>query len=139
MAKTYDAFVPSAINVSAVTIVPADTTTKKTLWTAGSEGGKVTMINSSSDDTATKDLQLWLSLSGVDYLLGTKTIPITAGFITGTPSFNWLDGIQIPSIPIDRDGQRYLFVPPSGILKVGATATVTTAKTHYITAFGLNY
>lgn len=139
MVFTLDPFFPSALKTNAVLIQPADTTTKKTLYTAGSNGGKVLSLNTSSDDTATEDLQIWLTISSTDFLLGTKTIAITAGFITGTPTFNWFDGIQIPGLPIDRDGQRYILMPPAGILKVSAKVTVTAAKTLYTTAMAYDF
>lgn len=139
MAFTLDPFFPSLLKTSSVTIKPADTTTLKTILTAGSNGGKVVALSTASDDSATEVLQLWLTMSAVDYLLGTKQIAISAGFITGTPAFNWFDGIQIPGLPIDRDGQRYILLPPSGILKVGSTVTVTAAKTLYTTAMAYDF
>jgi hypothetical protein len=139
MAKTTTPFFPATLNIGQCTLVNADGTTKKTLLTAGAEGAKVVMINVASDDTATADVLLWETIGGTDYLLGMKTIPITAGFVTGTPAFNFFDGIQIPSIPIDRDGQRYLFVPTSGILKVSVKVAVTAAKTLYFFAAGFDF
>lgn len=124
---------------NAVTIVPADTTALKTLWTPPANGSKIVSIGVASDDTATKDMQLWVTKGGVDYLLGTKTIAITAGFITGTPAFNWFDGIQLPWLPVDADGQRYLLLESGAVLKAKLTAAATAAKTFYLTAFGADF
>jgi len=139
MALNSDPFFPASIKSTGVKIQPADTTTLKTLWTAGANGSKIVAVGTSSDDSATEDLQLWFNNGTIDILLGTKTIPITAGFITGTPAFNWFDGIQIPWLPIDKDGQRYLILPAAGLLKIGAKVTVTTAKTLYTTAIGSDF
>lgn len=130
---------PDVPKWNAVTILPADTTTLKTLWTPPANGSKIVSINVASDDTATKDMQLWVSKGGTDYLLGTKTIAITAGFITGTPAFNWFDGVQIPAIPVDADGQRYLLLESGAVLKAKVTVAVTAAKTIYISAFGMDF
>lgn len=139
MAFTLDPFFPASLKTNSVLIQPADTTTKKTIYTAGSNGGKVVALFTSSDDSATEDLQIWLTISSTDYLLATKTIAITAGFVTGTPAFNWFDGIQNPGFPIDRDGQRYILMPAAGILKVSSKATVTVAKTLYTTAMAYDF
>jgi hypothetical protein len=139
MAKTTTPFFPATLNIGVATLVNADSTNKKTVLTAGSEGAKVVQVNVASDDTATADILLWMTISGVDYLLGMKTIAITAGFVTGTPAFSFFDGIQIPSLPIDRDGQRYLLMPASAILKVSAKVAVTAAKTLYFTATGYDF
>lgn len=139
MAFNNDPFFYSALKTAVQTIVNADGTTLKTVYTAGANGGKVVGIGQTTDDTATEDCQLWLTVGAVTVLLGTKTIPITAGFVTGTPAFNWFDGIQMPFVPIDRDGQRYLPIPPAGVLKWGSKVAVTAAKTHYLTCLCYDY
>lgn len=139
MALQLDPWFPAALKSKGVTIVNADGTTKKTLYTAGINGGKVTFINWATDDTATADGQLWINDTVIDCLLGTKTIPISAGFITGTPAFSFFDGIQIPGVAIDRDGQRHLLVPPSGVIKVSTKVAVTAAKTHYVWAQAIDF
>lgn len=138
MAKNLTPWFPNAIMSKAARILPADTTALVTLWTPGVEGSKITAIGVASDDTATKDLQLWLTIGGVDFLLGTKTIPVTAGFITGTPAFNFFDGTQIPWVPIDSDGQRHLLLPSTAVLKGKVTAAMTAAKTMYIYMQGVD-
>jgi hypothetical protein len=122
-----------------VQILPADTTTLKTIWTPGANGSKIVSLGVASDDTATKDMQLFLSKGGTDYLLGTKTIAITAGFITGTPAFNWFDGVQLPWLPVDADGQRYLLLDFGTVLKAKLTAAATAAKTFHIYAQGSDF
>ena len=139
MALNSDPFFPASIKSTGVKIVPADTTTLKTLWTAGANGSKVTAVGASSDSSATEVVQLWFNNGTIDILLGTKQLAISAGFITGTPAFNWFDGVQIPWLPIDKDGQRYLILPAGGLLKVAATVTITAAKTIYHTAIGTDF
>lgn len=122
---------PGSITSKAARILPADTTTLVTLWTPGVNGSKLTAINGSTDDTAAHDVQLWVTVAGVDYLIGTKTVAITAGFIVGTIPVNWLDGTAWPWLPIDADGQRYLLLAPGMVLKGKSLVTVTAAKTLY--------
>lgn len=132
-------FFRASIKTHGITIVPADTTAKKTIYTAGASGGKVVALLSATDDTANELCFLWLNDGTTDLLIGCKTIPLTAGFVTTVPTFNWFDGIQIPGIPIDRDGQRFLELPANGILKISAAATITAAKTIYTTAIAADY
>jgi hypothetical protein len=139
MAMNTEPRFPDLVKWAGVTIVNADGTAFKTLWTAPVNGSKITSISATSDDTATKDMQLWMSKGGVDFLLGTKTIAITAGFVTGTPAFNWFDGVQIPGLPVDADGQRYLFLENGCVLKAKLTVAATAAKTHYLTAYGCDF
>jgi hypothetical protein len=118
-------------NVSAVTIVPADTTAKKTVWTAGSNGGVLTGISVTSDDTVSRDLNVYVTLGGTDYQVGQVNIPITAGVST-TPSVNLLSLGLCPWL--NPDGSWTL--PASAIVKVAAVATITAAKTITIVGHG---
>lgn len=122
---------PALVSTTHMKLVNGDGTGLKTLLTPGANGTKITAIGVSSDDTSTRDISLWVTISGVDYLLGTKTIPVTAGFITGTPAFSFFDGIQMPWVPIDSDGQRYLLLMSGAVLKVKTAVAVTAAKGIY--------
>jgi hypothetical protein len=134
MATTNTPIYPQTISNSGVTIVPADTTTKKTLLTAGVNGAKVEYINVASDDTASKNLILYLSDGTNDYLLTWIAIAATSGFTTSIPSVAVLQSTQLPLNYYDSNGNRVLFIKAGWSIKVAVSATMTTAKTMYITS-----
>lgn len=119
--------------ITPITIVPADTTAKKTACTAGTNGTKVVSLTAASDDTAAVNVQIWLTRSATSYLIGTVNVPITSGNTGAIASVNLLAPSLIPGLPVDNDGQPYLFLVSGDTLSVSALATVTTAKTVYVT------
>lgn len=122
--------------IDAVTIVPGDTTTKKTLYTAGANGGRCLSIAASSDDTAAVRANIYVNHGGTDYAVGQVTIPIGAG--TGTtdaPSVNLLDASKLPFLQPDGS----LLLESGDIVKVAASATITAAKTVTLVSTGLDY
>lgn len=140
MAFSNTPFYSQGIRQASVKIIPGDTTTLKTLWTAGAQGSKIVALFCTSDDSANEDLMVWLNDLVADHLLGTKQVLANSGFTNAVASTNLFDGvIAMPYLPVDRDGQRFMFIKPAGILKVGAKATITAAKTLYITAMGADY
>lgn len=109
-----------------VQIANADASNQKTVVTAGASGSKVTNLVASSTDTSARDIQVSVVRSATTYVLATTTVPITAGFVAGTPPVDLL--AAVPNLPRDQDGQPYLFVESGDTLVVNALTTVTTAK-----------
>jgi hypothetical protein len=109
-------------------ILPADTTTLKTLVTGGSQGSKVEQLFVTSTDTSARDMALWWTISATNYLIGTISIPITAGFTNAIPTVNILRNAQIPAIEIDANGNPFIYVGSGAVLAVSTLTTVTTAK-----------
>lgn len=117
-------------------ILPADTTTLKTVVTGGSQGSKVEQLNVTSTDTSARDMALWWTISATNYLIGTISIPITAGFTNAIPTVNLLRNSQIPGVKIDANGNPYLYVASGTVLAVSTLTTVTAAKAIQITGEG---
>lgn len=115
-----------------VTILPADTTSLKTLVTAGTNGSKVTGVTLATDETSARTIELWVTRSATNYLLGAANVPIGAGSTAGVNAVD-LMGV-IPGLPIDNDGQPYLLLMSGDVLKVSCTGTITAAKTMYAAA-----
>jgi hypothetical protein len=118
-------------------IVNADGTTKKTIATAGTNGAKVAAIIATSTDTGTRILQLFLTRSATNYLLGSTLIAIGAGTDGVASSSNLLT--SIPGLPVDNDGQPYLFLESGDTLTVAVTVAVTAAKEIDVTALFGNF
>lgn len=118
------------------TIVPADTTTSKTIITADATNGSIlTGISVTSDDSAARNLGLYIGLGGVDYLVGTIAVPALSGTDGATPAVNLLSLGSIPGL--NPDGS--LALPPGAIVRVASTATITAAKKITIVPFALDY
>lgn len=119
---------PQAVNSGAVQILPADTTTLKTVVTAGANGTKVVSVNAASNDTAARVLILWRTRAGVDYAIGSTAIPITAGRDAAgiVPPVDLL--LIVASLAVDNDGQKYLLLKSGDTLRVSSTSTITAAK-----------
>lgn len=113
-------------NIDKTSIKPADTTALKTICTPGTNGSKVNAVIATSTDTATRIVQLWLTRSATSFLLGSTLLAIGAGTDGVANSSNLLT--TIPGLPVDNDGQPYLFLRNGDTLQVATTTTVTTAK-----------
>jgi len=128
MAGTATPIFPQTIKTYAAQLLTADGTTKKTLVTAGANGSRVDAINAASTDTTARDLQLWITQGGTDYLLGTVQLPINAGNTNASPSVDVLRSAQIPGLAYDANGNRVIYLGSGAVLKVAVLAAVTAAK-----------
>lgn len=128
-AGTAPIFVDSVGN-DMVQIVPADTTAKKTLVTAGADGSRVDEIYVCSTDTAAVVLNFYITRSGTDYYIGDVTVPIGAGYTTVTRK----DCMAVLAPILGA-----LFLENGDVLKVAANATITAAKQVDICAQGGDY
>lgn len=140
MAVTATPALPQTPKSAKVQILPAGTTAVQTLYTGGSNGSKVTAVIVSSSDTSARDVQLGITNTAVFYPLCTVTIPITAGQVTGTAPVNMLSITNLPGLPVDNDGQPYIYLTSaSDVLGIKSLTTVTTAKEIDVTAFGADF
>jgi hypothetical protein len=130
---------PQVINTPVQQILPADVSNLKTLYTGGTNGSRLEHLSCISTDTAARDLAFYFTVSSVDYLLATLNVPINSGNTNAIypvdifthPAFSWL--------PIDANGNRYMYIASGVVLKVKSTTTVTTAKAIQFNIFGGDY
>ncbi len=134
MSKQTSLYLTKALKTAAVTIVPADTTAWKTVYTAASDDAVVKGLLCVSDDTAAVNLRVALTIGGTDYQIGTVNIPIASGTNGTANAVDVLNSVAMPGLPLDRDWKRILPLMAGVVLKVAALATVTTAKTVTVTA-----
>ena len=129
MAKSQNLNFTQNIKLSGAKIVPADTTTLKTLYTAGSNDAIVKAINVQSTDTAARVVQLWVNDGSTDFLIGSVNVPLRSGDNGTAATIDLLGGTLMPSLPYDANGKRIIPLPAGYILKVNSQATVTADKT----------
>ena len=119
----------SAINTVPVQILPADTTTQKSLIAGGTNGTKVTSLQASSTETALAHVvEVSILRGGTNSLLAAVNVPVNSGFDGTTPAVDLLNSTIMPGLPVDNDGQHYLFLKSGDTLQVKAQVTVNTGK-----------
>lgn len=129
MAVTSTPIFPQVISSGFAQIVPADTTTLKTLFTAGANASRLDNILVTSTDSSSKDLQFIITISAVDYVVGTLSIPANSGFTAAVAPVSVFNHANFSSyLGVDANGNKNLFLPIGAVLKVKALTTVTTAK-----------
>lgn len=133
------AITPQTPEAGPVQIVPADTTTQKSVFAAGANGAKITGVVACSDDTAARVLQLSILRSAVNYVLGSVNVPALSGTDGIAPTVNLLDPSKIPGLPVDNDGQPHILLESGDTLQVKTLVTVTAAKTIHVVSFGGNF
>jgi hypothetical protein len=80
-----------------VAFANADATAFKTLMTAGSSGSRLDSLIASSTDTVANVMQLAVTKSAVDYVIGEVAIPANAGTNGTVKSVAVLNPTDIPA------------------------------------------
>jgi hypothetical protein len=128
MAVTSTPVFPQTIKNSFAKIVTADASTFKTLYTGGANGSRIDLLLVTSTDTTARDVQLVIQASGVDYILGTISIPINSGNTNAITHLSVFQNSIFPGLNVDAIGNRVLYLESGIILKAKTLTTVTAAK-----------
>lgn len=122
------------------TVVNADSTNKVAILAAGANGTRIDSLSISTDDTATHDVQLWLTISAVDYLVGTIALAAGAGNTSGVAAKAVLSDANIRGfVVLDPFGNYVFYLKASQVLKVSCPVAMTAAKTLYVTGLAGDY
>lgn len=84
--------------------------TYKTLAQGASNGTKVNGIWATSNDSTAHTMTVQLQRSGINYGGVTSTIPTSAGFSASSPAVNMMAPASWPGLPVDSDGNPFLFL-----------------------------
>ncbi len=126
--------------ITPITIVNGTGTGTVTAFTAGSNGAKVVAVLANSNDTVARIVTLSLTRSATAYTIGSYSVPAVSGTDGVTAGVDLLNGgpaTLIPGLPVDNDGQKYIFMESGDTLTVAATTTITSGKTiTFITVAG---
>jgi hypothetical protein len=139
MAKSTALNFTQTINFGSVTILPADTTTIKDVYTAGTEGSIIRSVTCVSDDTAAVNLRVFIYDGAASIQIGTVNIPIASGTNGTASSVDVINMSSIPSLPLDGNGKRILLLKAGQKLQVAALATITALKTVTVSAMAEDY
>lgn len=129
-ANTSPIFVDAPIVGTPQSFAAADTTTKKTVVTAGADGARIDSIMCSTDDTTTVNLAFYINDGGTDFYIGNVNLPIGAGYTTVA---------RVDAISTLAPITGYLVLPASYLLKVNCVATMTAAKITTVVPMGGSY
>lgn len=141
MANTFTCPYPQTINNIAAQILPADTTSKKTGYTAGANGAIAKSCGICSTDTSNRVVQVSMNVGGggTDEYIGAVTVTAGAGTDGVTAAVDLFRSVLMPWLSKDAQGNSVLNMKASTTLKFNSTTTVTTAKELDITGEVLEY
>lgn len=114
------------VRMPKVQITNANGTTVQTLYACTTNGTKISGIFATSTDTSNRDVQLSVLKSATTYILATVAVPLGSGTVSGTAPVNLL--AFIPGLPIDNDGNPYLYCETGDTIQAGMVVTLTSAK-----------
>jgi len=110
-------------------------------YTAGAYGGRVYTALASSNYTTTAAIYAYiLSTAGYTLPLGTISITLSSGNTAAARNIDLLDGTNIPGLPIDNTGKRYIPLQPNDKLKFApVTSLINTTNKIFVSCFGADY
>jgi hypothetical protein len=142
MAKNTTAFMLKEDVVTRTTFVNADGTTIKDITPASVDGTYVYEIEITSDDTAAKDVTLYLNDGTNDIPIKLATVAINQGSIIATPDPLRLiqpsSGFIVGRL-LDRDQNYYIPIPVGDKLRMKCNVAVTATKTIVVNVKAKNF
>lgn len=132
---------PQTIKSWFAKIAPADTSSLKTLVTAGANGSRIdSIIATSTDNSSSRDLQFVITSGGVDYIIDTVQVPTNSGNTNSIASVNILGhATKFLWANYDANGNRFMTLASGAVLKVKSLSTVTSAREITVFAQGADY
>lgn len=116
----------------------ADATAFKPIYTGGALGSRIdTLFASNSDPANAYVLQLALTKSSVDYVIGEVAVPMGAGTNGSAKSVAVLNQTDIPGLAYTENGALYLEV--GIILRARVKSTVAGSNTVQVCGVGGDY
>lgn len=123
--------------------------TYKTVYTGDTSGSKVVGLYCTSNDTALSHLvTVQMSTSTAAHCSpqsncmggAAVTVPINAGFATGVPAVNMLAPANWPGLPVDSDGNPFLFLQGNTqTIEVTFATGLTTSTQVACVAYGASF
>lgn len=145
MAVTATPVFPQTPNVAVVSITSADgAAATKTIYTGAANCSKVVAVNLTATCTESHLLTLSVTRNSTAYALGAVTVNQSSGYGTDgvAASLDLLRGGPngiIPSLPVDNDGQKYIFLTSVDTLQITHATSLTSNKKIDIVAWGVDF
>jgi hypothetical protein len=112
-----------------------------TCYTAGASGGRVISMMGTTDDSAiSPNVFVYINRSSTIIPIGLVNIPVSSGN-TNAARFpvDFLNGTNLPGLPIDNTGRQYVPLLANDILKVSLLANSTAGRSIYVSAHGVDF
>ncbi len=129
----------AAIAASSNTVTLGSDTNGVAAFTAGSQGGRVYTLVANTNDTVAINVLLYILNGSSVRPLGIVNVPLSSGNAANVLGVNMLDAAVLKGLPVDQAGNRYIPLQANEVLKCGALANLTAAKTCWVTALGGDY
>lgn len=129
----------AAIAASSNTVTLGADANGATAYTAGTKGGRVYSLVANTNDTVAVNVVLYILNGSSVRPLGIINVPLSSGNVANTLNVNMLDSTVLKGLPSDMSGNRYIPLGNNEVLKCGALANLTAAKTCWVTALGSDY
>jgi hypothetical protein len=111
-----------------------------TIYTAGANGGRVISLTGTTNDTVTINVFVYILRSNAVIPVGLVNIPVSSGNTNAARfSVDFLNGINIPGLPIDNTGRQYIPMMPNDVLRATTLANLSGATSAYLFANGMDY
>ena len=103
--------------------------TYSTLYTAGADGSKCSAIVATTDDgSAAHVVTIQVVRSATKYGGTAVNVPISSGFANGVPPVNFMSTAVWPGLPLDSEGNPFLFLQSGDTLQATFATPITSAK-----------
>jgi len=139
MAKQTSLYLHKGHNATFTTFTSADTTVAKSIFVAGADDSDLKLLQITSNDTSTVNLQLFVRRSSTNYLLGVIQVVTLSGTNGTAAAVNGLNTTQLPGLVFDAMLKAYLPLKAGDEVYAAPLVTMTAAKTLTVTAIGHDY
>jgi hypothetical protein len=134
----------SANTTSGLLWTPSASTTTNlvSLFTAGTNGSRVTSIVFATTDSAANNVFLILNGgggAGTLSIVGQVNVPLTSGTAGSILAVDALLSTVTVGLPTDNNGKKFIHMEAGDILYYGFVANMTSGKIFYATAMGEDY
>lgn len=135
MAKTFTVPYPQTCNNIDGTIVAADTTSKKTVFTAGANDSVIKSFGLTNSDSGAHIVHVYVNVGGggTDRLIGTVNVLGSGGSDGTTPALDVMRSTIIPFFALDAYGNSTVTLKASSTIKIASGSTLSGGS---IDAFG---
>lgn len=117
----------------------SDGTNFVTVLTAGGSGTIIEKLAIATDETVSRDIQFWVTISSVDYWLFTVQATTLAGTTSSNAALDVLGNANATFWKYDAAGNKVFYLPNGAVLKAKSAATLTSAKIVYINGMASDY
>lgn len=109
-------------------------------YTAGSQGGRVMSLTATTDDATTVNVFVYILRGATVIPIGLVNVPLSSGnTFTARFAVDFLNGVNIPGLPIDNTGRQYIPLIANDVLRFTTLANLTATKSCWVQVSGNDY